>query len=71
MTLELIALVFSGLSATAAVISAVFAVKAKQYIAQLKIQLNNNNNNKITIKNSGTNSGSIAGISEVNNHGEN
>jgi len=66
--MELLALIFSGVSALAAIISAIAAFLAKSEVKKLKIQIYGNNErgisgkNRVKIENTTTNTGSISGI---------
>lgn len=72
--MEILALVFSGISAAAAVVSAIAAFKAKTEVTTLRNQISIShsspikNNGDIKITNDGKNTGTIMGINtgEVN-----
>ena len=77
--MEIVALIFAGVSAVAAVFSLIMAFAAKSEVKKLKLQINSNSersvgdSNKIKIGNSGENSGVMTGIitGDVNEKREN
>jgi len=66
--MELVALIFAGISAIGTVISIFIALRAKSDVEKLKIQMNDNNErgvngkNTIKIKSKAKNTGVIGGI---------
>jgi len=66
--MELVALIFAGISAIAAVISAIAALLAKSEVNKLRIQISNNDERSVTgktnakIESNTKNSGFIAGV---------
>lgn len=66
--MEILALIFAGISAITAIISLIIAFIAKADVKKLQIQLNNtnkrsiDNKGKVDVCNAGENSGTIIGI---------
>ena len=66
MIIEILSIIFAGISAVTAIVSLIFALRAKAEVARLDIKINGsdvNVGNKVSVSSSGSNSGTITGIS--------